>query len=142
MTMVDTIRHGVEAERMARKHIFCVNGEPAFLELLRELFQQANYNVTTTNFVPRTFEQVEALQPDLIVIDLVIGEVAGFDLLEQLTFHATTRNIPVIAVSTMEHLLEHARSNSDRYGENQYQVKPFDINELLRTVDEMISARH
>jgi hypothetical protein len=39
---------------MARKHIFCVNSSPTFLDLLRELFQDERYNVTTTNFVPHT----------------------------------------------------------------------------------------
>ena len=41
---------------MERSHIFAVNGSPDFLDILRELFQQEQYNVTTTNFVPGTFE--------------------------------------------------------------------------------------
>lgn len=128
-----------ETDRMRRKHVFCVNGDPAFLELLRELFQDARYNVTTTNFVPRTFEQVEALHPDLIIVDLVIGERAGFDLLEELTVHATTHEIPVIAVSTMDHMLEHARSNAEKYGPNLFQAKPLDVEELLNTVNELLN---
>lgn len=130
--------NGRETDRMKRKHIFCVNGDPAFLDLLRELFEDERYNVTTTNFVPRTFAQVEALHPDLIIVDLVLGEQAGFDLLEQLTIHATTNDIPVIAVSTMDHLLEHARSNSVKYGPNLFQAKPLDVEELLHTVSKVL----
>jgi CheY-like chemotaxis protein len=140
MAKVDVTRETCETDRMSRKHIFCVNGDPAFLDLLRELFQDANYNVTTTNFVPRTFEQVEALRPDLIVVDLVIGEYAGFDLLEQLTLHAATNGIPVVAVSTMDHLLEYAQNNAERYGTNRYRVKPLDIKDLLETVDEILGV--
>jgi hypothetical protein len=57
-----------------RKHILVVNGDPAFLEMVRELLQLYDYNVTTTNFVPRTFRQIEARRPDLVIIDLVIGQ--------------------------------------------------------------------
>ena len=52
-----------ETTQMARQHIFAVNGSPDFLDLLRELLQDERYNVTTTNFVPATFAQIDALQP-------------------------------------------------------------------------------
>ena len=45
----------------SRKHIFVVNGTPAFLNLMRDLLQDERYNVTTTNFVPRSYEQIAAL---------------------------------------------------------------------------------
>lgn len=63
--------------QMRRQHIFAVNGSPGFLEILRELLQAEQYNVTTTNFVPSTFDQVRALQSDLLVVDLAVGERAG-----------------------------------------------------------------
>lgn len=55
-----------EAAQMRRKHIFAVNGSSDFLDVIRELFQEEAYNVTTTNFVPHTFEQITALQPSLV----------------------------------------------------------------------------
>jgi hypothetical protein len=74
-----------EREKMGRKHIFVVNGDPAFLEVIRTLLQEhEDYNVTTTNFVPETFDQVVALDPSLLVIDLAVGERARWDLLEHL----------------------------------------------------------
>jgi hypothetical protein len=47
-----------------RKHIFAINGAPEFLNIVRDLFQDEGYNVTTTNFVPNSFEQIAALAPD------------------------------------------------------------------------------
>ena len=70
--------------------IIVVNSAPDFLDLLRELLQDENYNVTTTNFVPRTFDQIKALDPDLLVVDLIIGQRAGWDLLEPLQTDALT----------------------------------------------------
>jgi DNA-binding NtrC family response regulator len=73
-----------ERGEMGRKDIFFVNGSPDFLDVLRVLLQGEDYNVTTTNFVPRTFEQIAALRPGLLLVDLVVHRQAGWDLLEQL----------------------------------------------------------
>jgi DNA-binding response OmpR family regulator len=129
-----------EKRRMHRKHIFIVNGDPNFLELLRELFQDERYNVTTTNFVPETYDQIEALKPALIIIDLVIGEQAGWKLLEELENHAVTQRIPVLVTSTNPEYLETAYANAARYGVDSYIAKPLDIEELLKQVHELAGS--
>ena len=68
-----------------RKHVFAINGSPEFLNVVRELFQEEGYNVTTTNFVPNSFAQIEALHPDALIVDIVIGQEAGWELLERWT---------------------------------------------------------
>lgn len=127
-----------EANQMDRKHVFCVNGDPVFLDFVRELFQHADFNVTTTNFVPNTFVQIAALQPDILIIDLVLGRQAGFDLLERLASEAITRDIPVIAVSTTPELLDCVRDDLARYGAERFIAKPFDIEEILDAVHQLI----
>ena len=127
-----------EQTKMARKHVFCVNGAPEFLEVLREFLQDEKYNVTTTNFVPQTFDQIEALKPDLVIIDLVVGEQAGWDLLKRLDRDATTRDIPVIVFSTNPELLERAQADPDRYGGERFLRKPIDLDDLLEAVDDLI----
>ncbi|MEZ4520706.1 MAG: response regulator [Thermomicrobiales bacterium] len=79
-----------EHHQRNRKHIFCINSEPDFLNLLRELLMHEMYNVTTTNFVPETYEVIETLQPELIILDLVAGQKSGWDLLERLAQEAST----------------------------------------------------
>ena len=121
-----------------RKHIFVVNGAPAFLNLMRDLLQDERYNVTTTNFVPRSYEQIAALQPDALVIDVVVGQQAGWDLLERLHAEAATTGIPVIVVSTSPQLLERAREQADCYGTHRYLGKPFDLGEMLDMIKDLV----
>lgn len=121
-----------------RKHIFVVNGAPAFLNLMRDLLQDERYNVTTTNFVPRSYEQIAALRPDALVIDVVLGQQAGWDLLERLHSDAATTGIPVIIVSTSPQLLERAREQADRFGTHRYLGKPFDLGEMLDMVKDVV----
>jgi DNA-binding response OmpR family regulator len=125
---------------MGRRHVFAVNGSPAFLDAVRQLLQEERYNVTTSNFVPRTFDQIAALEPDLLIVDLAYGIKAGWELLERLTLEAQTHDIPVIVVSTDPAYLREAQANHARYGGQRFIVKPFDVDELLKAVDELIGG--
>ena len=121
-----------------RKHIFAINGAPEFLNIVRELFQEEAYNVTTTNYVPNSFDQIVALKPDALIVDIVIGQSAGWELLEQLHAGAATTGIPVLVLSTDPRLLEQAREQADRYGTHRYLDKPFQLEALLSNIHEMI----
>lgn len=122
----------------ARKHVFAINGSPEFLDVVRVLFQEERYNVTTTNFVPNSFAQIEALQPDALIVDIVVGQSAGWELLERLNESAATEGIPVLVLSTSPRLLERAREQAERYGTHRYLDKPFSVDEMLSAVQEMI----
>lgn len=129
-----------ETSQMGRQHIFVVNGSPDFLDIVRELLQEEHYNVTTTNFVPKTFNQIEALEPSLLIIDLAVGINAGWELLEQLGRAASTRDIPVIVVSTSAAILNQVRDAPARFGGQRLLRKPFDLQELLSIVEELIGS--
>jgi CheY-like chemotaxis protein len=108
------------------------------LNIVRELFQEERYNVTTTNFVPNSFEQIAALQPDVLIVDVVVGQEAGWELLERLHAAAATTGIPVLVISTSERLLDIAQEQATRYGQHRYLEKPFDLEALLREIRAMI----
>jgi DNA-binding response OmpR family regulator len=126
-----------DVTQAGRKHIFVINGAPEFLNLMRDVFQDGRFNVTTTNFVPRSFEQINALQPDALIIDLVIGQAAGWDLLERLHAGVTTAGIPVLVVSTTPHLLQEFQEQAARFGAHRSLVKPFDLDELMTAIEEL-----
>jgi CheY-like chemotaxis protein len=132
--------HGARAtpEQMQRQHIFVVNGSAAFLDVVRELLQEELYNVTTTNFVPKTFKQIETAQPSLLIVDLIHGERAGWDLLAEVRLEAATREIPVILVSTSEQLLEKAKTEQVIWGGDRYFLKPFSLDALLQAIQELV----
>lgn len=123
-----------EHAQMDRPHVFVINSDPSFLDLVRELLQEERYNVTTTNLVPRTFDQIAALRPSVLVVDLAFGQRAGWELLERLQDAAVTRLIPVMVVSTDARLLAEADAQRQRYGGGLFLAKPFDIEEMLRGI--------
>jgi CheY-like chemotaxis protein len=127
-----------ERSQERRKHVFAINASPPFLNIIRELFQEEGYNVTTTNFAPNSFAQIEALQPDALIIDIAIGREAGWELLEQLDADADTAGIPVLVVSTDPRLLAQAEAYAARYGTHRFLAKPLDLTAMLEAVREMI----
>jgi CheY-like chemotaxis protein len=129
---------GEDRSQEDRKHIFAIDGSVDFLNIVRDLFQEEEYNVTTTNFVPNSFEQIEAARPDALIVDVAVGESVGWELLEQLHAGAATRGIPVLVLSTSPRLLERAREQAERYGTHRYLDKPFDLDAMLDQIREMI----
>ncbi len=127
-----------EWDQLERKHIFAINSDPAFLDLLRTFLQEERYNVTTTNFAPRTFNQIVALRPNLLIINLIPQEFSGWDLLERLHSEALTQQIPVIVVSTTPALLDHAHQHRELYGQLGSIALPFDVDVLLHTIHALI----
>jgi CheY-like chemotaxis protein len=125
---------------MGRKHVYMLNGSPELFDVIRVLLQEEHYNVTTTNFVPLSFATIESAQPDLLLIDLALGEAAGWDLLEHLRAMASTRNIPIVLMSTSPRLLHQAHKHAATLAKDRYLGKPFDLAYLLRIIGEMIGT--
>lgn len=129
----------IEQQRR-RKHIFMVDSSRTFQHIITALLEDERYGATASDYVPEVFPQILTLKPDLIIVDLVITEKAGWALLEKLEMEALTEKIPVIVTSTDQRLLDRALANKDRYGFDNYLVKPFDLDVLLSAIEDLIGA--
>lgn len=106
--------------------------------MVRVLLQDEHYNVTTTNYVPRTWDQIAALQPSLLLIDLTPRTQACWDLLAQLHAEGVTSRIPVVVTSTLPSLLKRVQEEPDHYGGHKLITKPLDLDVLLGTIRDLI----
>jgi CheY-like chemotaxis protein len=77
-------------------------------------------STTHPQFCPQTFQQIEIARPSLLIVDLIHGEMAGWDLLAELRQEAATREIPTILVSTSKQLLEKAEKERVIWGGDRY----------------------
>ena len=127
-----------DQSKAGRKHIIAIDGSVEFLTIVRALFQEAGYAVTTTTFTLGSFQQIEALQPDALIIDVALGQQMGWDLLEQLRADAQTAGIPTLLVSTAPWLLGQAQEQTERVGTHRYLEKPGEIDALLTRIQAMI----
>lgn len=131
---------GHEQDQLARQHILMVNRDPALLDFVRVVLAEARYNVTTTNAVPLTFALISAARPTLIVIDLALTEVSGWDLLIRLHAEAVTTAIPVIITARDARLLAHAHRYPYLFGGQVHLLVPFEVATLLGAVRALVGA--
>ncbi len=118
-----------------QRHVLVVNDTQEILDLFREILEEEGYRVSLYSYAFRDLSEIEAQQPDLIILDFMIGgEDYGWQLLQKMKMNRGTSGIPVIvctAAVTLVRQLE-GRLKEKRVG---IVVKPFDIDDLLREID-------
>jgi CheY-like chemotaxis protein len=113
-------------QQMGRGHVFVVNSDPAFLDVVRVLLQSQRYNVTSTNLVPQTYAMVHASGAQAMVIDLATGQSALWELVTELMGDVAMRALPVVMTSTDSQLLDAAETRSWPTSGRFHLLRPLD----------------
>ena len=120
--------------------ILVVDDQQESREILRRYLEQDNHQVLEADSGPQMFKIMEQHDIDLILLDLILPEMDGFDLLQALKHHDTYRAIPVIVVS----------GNKDRdrvircieAGAEDYLFKPFNPILLRARINAGVERKH
>lgn len=83
-------------------------------------------------------EMAQAHQPDLILLDINLPDMDGFEVMRCLREHPATKSIPVVAVSA--NAMEQDLARGMAAGFADYVTKPIDVGRLLRVVEELTST--
>lgn len=112
--------------------ILAVDDEPELLDMIHFALRSEGYTVALARDGREALEQVEALRPALVVMDVTMPEMDGFEALRRLKENPATENLPVIMLT--------ARAQEADIlagwlrGADLYLTKPFDPFELLTHV--------
>jgi signal transduction histidine kinase/CheY-like chemotaxis protein len=97
---LDQLRRELERYRLVSQHtVLVVDDDPEILSLHSRLVEQAGYRVALARTGREALAAVQSVRPDLILLDLMMPEMDGFEVLEQLRRHEATRGIPVIVIT-------------------------------------------
>jgi CheY-like chemotaxis protein len=80
---------------------------------------------------------IDALRPDVVILDLDLRHQAPWDLLERLHSEVATRGIPILVTSTDRRLLDRVAADFDRLGGQRFLEKPLDLAALVDAVKEL-----
>ena len=116
---------------MAQKILVC-DDEKSIVRLVEVNLQQAGYEVVKAHNGVECLAMVDAEQPDLIVLDVMMPEMTGFEVLEKLKANEATQHIPVIMLTgeVQDADVLHGWQGGVEY----YLTKPFNPTELLKFV--------
>lgn len=114
------------------KRILVVDDEPDLVMILRTALQTEGYEVVTASNGPDGLEEASNSEPDLMVLDVMMPGMSGFEVLKKLKEEPKTSQIPVImltGVSEREKIQEALSSGID-----YYLIKPFEFDELIEKI--------
>ena len=114
---------------MTNAHILVVEDEPDIAALVAYHFAKHSYRVRTATSGPEALQSLAADRPDLLVLDLMLPEMSGLELLREIRGREELAELPVIVVTARKE--EQDRLEGFRHGADDYVAKPFSPQELV-----------
>ena len=122
----------VASQPVAAPRILVVDDDPAILHTLTWLLKENGYDVISSPGGERVLEELGTTRPDLILLDIMMPDVDGFQLLEQVKRDERWRDLPVLMVSALPP--EEATVRTLGLGGADFIRKPFRVRELLARI--------
>ena len=117
------------------KKILIVDDSPTERQYLNEILVKGGFDVVTSNSGEDALAKAKMLKPDLILMDVVMPGMNGFQATRAITRDAETKNIPVLICTTKSQ--ETDKIWGLRQGAADYMVKPVQPDELLAKIASM-----
>lgn len=121
---------------MAPPKILVVDDNPELLSLMTELIQSAGYTVLAASKGKQALDQARTGRPSLALIDVLLPDMMGFQLTEQL--RKEQPNLPVIFVTGVFKGGKQAAEARQKYGAVAYFEKPFQSSKLLEAISGVV----
>ena len=122
------------------KHILCIEDEPDMIELIQIILRRNGYNVSGATGGEEGLRMVREMMPDLVLLDLMMLDMGGWEVYQQMKSDEKTKNIPVIIVTAKAQSIDkvlglHIAKVDD------YITKPFSPSDLLESVSRVLSKQ-
>ena len=119
------------------KRVVCIEDEPEMIDLVRLILGNKGFEVIGANGGVEGLETVRREHPDLVLLDLMMPDMDGWEVYQQMKADADLREIPVIVVTAKAQSIDkvlglHIAKVDD------YITKPFGPQELLESVENII----
>jgi DNA-binding response OmpR family regulator len=119
------------------KRVVCIEDEPEMIDLVRLILGRKGFTVIGANGGIEGLETVQRERPDLVLLDLMMPDMDGWEVYQQMKADDDLRNIPVVVVTAKAQSIDkvlglHIAKVDD------YITKPFGPQELLESVEKII----
>ena len=108
--LLQALQHATGFKRAAARTVLIVEDEPQDREFLSRLLEGQGYEVLQASGGRQGIELALARRPDVMIVDLMMPEVSGFDVVQEVRTHPETRDIPIL-IFTSKDLSEEERQS-------------------------------
>ncbi len=123
----------------AKGNILVVDDTPANLRLLSSMLAEQGYKVRSVISGQMALTAAQAAHPDLILLDINMPEMNGYEVCERLKADEQTRDIPILFISALDAIEDKVKAFT--VGGLDYITKPFQFEEVLARVETHLSLR-
>ena len=124
---------------MAKKRIFIADDQEDILTLLKDFLDGHDFEVMIVKDPKNIFDSIVSFKPDLILLDLLMPNLGGFEICEILNKDLQTREIPIIIISGFGDLADVKKAYS--LGAVGYLIKPFALGDLFNKIIKTINNK-
>jgi two-component system, OmpR family, response regulator VicR len=122
------------------KRILCIEDEPEMIDLIRLILGRRGFEVLGASGGKAGLQEVREQLPDLVLLDLMMPDMDGWEVYQQMKAEDSTRSIPVIVVTAKAQSIDkvlglHIAKVDD------YIAKPFSPQDLLNSVEKVLSQK-
>ena len=128
-----------QATETHRGNILIVDDTLANLRLLSSMLSNHNYKVRSVINGQMALMGIQAAPPDLILLDIMMPDMDGYEVCQQLKANPQTLDIPVIFLSSLNEIID--KSKAFAVGGVDYITKPFQVEEVLIRVENQLTVR-
>ncbi len=121
----------------ANKKVIVIEDEADILEDICDLLRFNRYLVSTLSDGKDALEKIRALAPDIILLDVMLGEWSGIDICQALKADPQLKLVPVILLSAKSQKTD--IESGFKIGADRYMVKPFKNEDLMNTIKSLLS---
>lgn len=118
------------------KRVLVVEDSQVIQRLIEVCLKPAGYEIDTREDGPSGLEAALESPPDLLILDVGLPKMDGWEVLSRLRSDITTRNLKVLVLTA--HAQEETRERADRGGADAFLTKPFRPNDLRRVVAKLV----
>jgi CheY-like chemotaxis protein len=119
--------------------ILIADDNPRGVELLEAYLASTDYEIRTATDGEETLRVVGEWRPDLILLDVMMPRVSGFEVCRRLRQDPQTADIQIIMVTALDQAADIERAVEA--GANDFMTKPINKNELLLRIKALLAAR-
>lgn len=116
--------------------ILVIEDSPMIQEILVERLLFRNYEVVVANDGQQGIEVAEQEQPDLILMDISLPVMDGWEATERIRKIESIKNVPIIALTA--HALVEDRNRSLAIGCNDFETKPINFSQLIMKINSLL----
>lgn len=127
------------SEEKKKSRVLIADDNTVNQELLEAYLQEKDYEIEFAADGVETLEKVSSFRPDLILLDVMMPKLSGFEVCETLKKSVGTRNVMILMVTALSDLGDIERAVSA--GCDDYLSKPVHKLELLKRVENMLKLR-